>query len=269
MKNKDLIDFNQIDETGSPEKYVNFLDTASGVGAVKAIKQRSFKLLDTKPKHHILEVGCGTGDDARMIAEKIGPEGKVVAVDNSKEMINEAQKRHKEKGLPLEFVVGDTTALDFDSEIFDGCHFDRLLIHVPDPDKAVQEMVRVLKSGGRLVAFEPDLETFVVNSSDHKLTRKILNFWCDNFQNAFIARHLTSVFLDSGLMDIYAEPRAAIFDYNMSKELFIHGTLERAQEANVITEEEARRWVSNLEKAHEDGKYFCANMGFIVSGRKP
>ena len=267
-KPSDMTRFDRVDDTGSAEKFVRFLDTAFGFEAVKEIKRRTFDLLSPKPGQRILEVGCGTGEDARNLAARVTPEGRVIALDKSTEMIAEAKKRSEGKGVPLEFVVGDTTDLDFESESFDACRIERTLVHVPDPARAIRELVRVLRGGGRLVAFEPDLEAFVVDSAHRELTRRILRFWCDGFQSVWIARHLSTLFQESGLLDVYVEPHAVVFDFSFANQLLISGTLERATEAGVLTASEAGLWLADLERARDSGCFFCADMGFIVAGNK-
>jgi ubiquinone/menaquinone biosynthesis C-methylase UbiE len=267
-KPTDMTDFDRVDDSGNTEKFVHFLDTAFGFEGIKAMKRRTFELLAANPGQRILEAGCGTGEDARTLAAMVAPGGKVVALDKSKEMITEAEKRSAGANLPLEFVLGDTMDLDFDAESFDACRIERTLMHVPDPVRAVREMVRVLRTGGRLVASEPDVESFVVDSPHRELTSRILRFWCDSFQSAWIARHLPALFIECGLLQVYVEPGAIVWDFDFANQVLISGTLERAVEAGVVTSDEADLWLSHLESARDSGKFFCANMGFIVAGQK-
>lgn len=267
-KPPNMTEFDRVDDAGNTEKFVQFLDTAFGFEGIKALKRRTFELLAVRPGQRILEVGCGTGEDARSLGAMVAPGGEVVALDKSKEMIAEAEKRSAGASLPLEFVLGDTMSLDFDAESFDACRIERTLMHVPDPVGGVREMVRVLRTGGRLVASEPELENFVVDSPHRELTRRILRFWCDSFQSPWIARHLPALFQECGLLEVYVEPSAIVWDFDFANQVLISGTLERAVEAGVVTSAEADRWLSDLESARDNGKFFCANMGFIVAGRK-
>lgn len=264
----DIADFDRVDDSGSTEKFVRFLDTAFGFEGVRAMKRRTFELLAVNPGQRILEAGCGTGEDARTLGAMVTPGGKVVALDKSKEMIAEAEKRSAGADPPVEFVLGDVMDLDFDVESFDSCRIERTLMHLSDPVGAVREMVRVLRTGGQLVAFEPDLETFVVDSPHRELTRRILRFWCDSFRSAWVARHLPALFQACGLLQVYVEPRAIVWDFDFANQVLISGTLERAVEVGVVTSTEADLWLSHLENARDSGTFFCANMGFIVAGQK-
>ena len=186
--------FNQVDEAALPEQFIRFLDRLSELKDVKEGKQKTLDLLDLKPGLRILEVGCGTGEDARNFAQHISPGGVVVAIDKSYEMITEAKRRMQGEPLSIDFRVGEVTGLDFSSARFDRCHIERGLIHISDPIKTVQRMIELLKKDGLIVAFGGDLETSVIDSSEPDINRRILQFWCNSFSKpinwATIARHL-------------------------------------------------------------------------------
>ncbi|GKS57666.1 hypothetical protein YTPLAS18_11930 [Nitrospira sp.] len=260
--------FGKVDDATSPDRFIRFLDEASGLDSVQTAKQKSLALLKLEPGLRVLEVGCGTGDDTRRFAAHVLPHGEVVAIDKSLAMIDEAQQRVKGQHTNIEYKVGDVTSLAFDSNSFDRCHTERTLIHTSDAQRAVEEMVRVLRSHGLLVAFEGDLDTNVLDSSDTELTRKILRFWCDSFPNPHVGRRLPALFKRAGLQDIHIQPHTFIFDFNVTEQVLIAGTLERAVAAAVVTPDEAGRWVSDLKRVRDSGTFFFAGTGFLVSGRK-
>lgn len=268
MRRQDLMNFNRIDETENPGEFIAFLDTVSRNEGIMAMKRRTYELLAAKAGQRILEVGCGTGDDARQIANMLSPGGRLVAIDKSEALINEARRRSGGKNDSIDFIVGDATALGLEPATFDACRIERTLIHIPEPAAAMSEMVRVLHSGAMLVAYEPDLEAFVVDSRYRELTRRLLKFWFDQLQSGWVARHLPTLFKESGLTDISVEPRAMTYDFDVGGHS-LYGTLERAAEAGVATVDEMSNWFSDLERARDNGTFFCANMGYIVSGRKP
>jgi ubiquinone/menaquinone biosynthesis C-methylase UbiE len=268
MRREDLMNFNRIDETENPGEFIAFLDIASRNEGIMAMKRRTYELLDAREGQNILEVGCGTGDDARQIAEMISPGGTLVAIDKSEALIAEARRRSRRTNDSIDFVVGDATELDLESATFDACRIERTLIHIPEPATAMKEMLRVLRSGGKLVAYEPDLEAYVIDSSYRELSRRLLGFWYGQLKCGWIARHLPVLFRECGLAEIKIEPRAMIYDFELGGD-WLRGTLEGAVEAGVATVDEVSKWFADLERARDDGTFFCANMGYIVSGRKP
>lgn len=92
----------------------------------------------------LLEVGCGTGAFAARCAQELGCD--VVALDASPDMVAETQRRG------VNAVLGDVQALPFDDGTFDAAVAAWMLYHVPDRDRALGELVRVLRPGGRLIA---------------------------------------------------------------------------------------------------------------------
>jgi cyclopropane fatty-acyl-phospholipid synthase-like methyltransferase len=67
-----LFGFTNVDQTADPDYFIRFLDTASSQESFQGYKRRSFSLLEIKSGRHILELGGGTGDDARALAAMAG-----------------------------------------------------------------------------------------------------------------------------------------------------------------------------------------------------
>jgi ubiquinone/menaquinone biosynthesis C-methylase UbiE len=101
-------------------------------------------LLDPKLGERILDVGCGTGDLAAVIAARGAA---VVGLDASEEMLTAARAKHPH----LELVQGDAADFRFPAP-FDGVLSNAALHWVFDADGAVRSIARVLKAGGRFVA---------------------------------------------------------------------------------------------------------------------
>jgi SAM-dependent methyltransferase len=92
----------------------------------------------------LLEVGCGTGALAARCVVELRCE--VVALDSSEEMVAATRERG------IEAVVGDVQRLPFDDATFDAALAAWMLYHVPDRNRAIGELARVLRPDGRLVA---------------------------------------------------------------------------------------------------------------------
>lgn len=107
-----------------------------------------------EPGDRVLDVACGTGVIARLAAERVGPEGSVTAVDVSADMI-EVAKTPPSTGAPIEWLVGDATALQLPDDAYDVVLCQMGLMFMEDRQAAVAEMRRVLTPGGRLVVNTP------------------------------------------------------------------------------------------------------------------
>ena len=115
-----------VDRTADPQQYVNYLDQASGGKSTKLFKQHTFALMGAREGSHLLDVGCGTGEDVRAMAQLVGPGGRVVGVDSSQTMIAEARKRSDGSPVPVEFYAGNIYQLDFADNTFDASRADRV-----------------------------------------------------------------------------------------------------------------------------------------------
>ncbi len=110
-----------------------------------------------------LDVGCGTGYLARRLGRAVGPRGSVVGVDASEAMVDYA--RSVEPAPNVSFAVGLAEALEFEDDSFDVVTSSMMLHHLPEDlrGRAVSEMVRVLRPGGRLMVadFRPPRRSMV------------------------------------------------------------------------------------------------------------
>ncbi|HYZ76413.1 MAG TPA: class I SAM-dependent methyltransferase [Gaiellaceae bacterium] len=113
--------------------------------------QMAFEAVAEVSPLRVLEVGCGPGKLSARIRDEIGAE--VVAVDSSPRMVDLARARG------VDARVGDVQELEFRAGSFDCAVAAWMLYHVPDVERALAELARVLVPGGRLVA--------VTNAPDH------------------------------------------------------------------------------------------------------
>ena len=98
----------------------------------------------------VLDIAAGTGTSSAAVAAH---GAHVTAADFSEGMLSEGRKRHANNPL-IEFIHADATALPFADDSFDAATISYGLRNVNDPQKAISEMVRVVKPGGRIVIAE-------------------------------------------------------------------------------------------------------------------
>lgn len=115
-------------------------------GLQKIMKKSVLCKLKAKNPKKILDLCTGTGDMA-ILAEKMFPDSKIVAVDFSKSMLELARKRSSS----IEFLEVDCTNLPFSDKEFDLCIISFGLRNIPDIEKAISEISRVVSDDGILV----------------------------------------------------------------------------------------------------------------------
>jgi ubiquinone/menaquinone biosynthesis C-methylase UbiE len=116
-----------------------------------------FADIEFRPHARVAEIGCGPGPVARALASYRGV-GTVVGIDPSPIFLEKG--RELARGLSnLSFVEGDARALPLEDESFDVVVFHTTLCHIPGPELALAEALRVLGEGGLLVVFDGDYAT--------------------------------------------------------------------------------------------------------------
>lgn len=104
--------------------------------------------LDILPGETVLDVGTGTGVFAPYLLRKIGPQGKLVCLDEAEEMLQKA--REKNLAGNIEYVRADIASSQLESDIFDAVVCYSSFPHFSDKPLALKEIFRMLKPGGRL-----------------------------------------------------------------------------------------------------------------------
>jgi ubiquinone/menaquinone biosynthesis C-methylase UbiE len=131
MANEDVTLFTDVDRTGDPDFFIQFLDQGNAILDIQKSKSIILDGLRLREGLSVLDIGCGTGADVTEIARRVGSSGSVTGIDMSEAMIAEAQKRTAGSGLLVAFEVGNAMELRFKSGTFDGCRTERMLCTFP------------------------------------------------------------------------------------------------------------------------------------------
>jgi arsenite methyltransferase len=110
-----------------------------------------FSLGRLVPGERVLDLGSGAGTDSLVAAQMVGPEGSVVGIDMTPEMLEKARASAATMGISnVEFVEGEVERLPFADASFDVVISNGVIDLVPDKDAVFGELFRVLAPGGRL-----------------------------------------------------------------------------------------------------------------------
>ncbi len=124
------------------------------MGLHRAWKAYTVAAANLRDGDQVLDIAGGTGDLARAFARKVGPKGLVLHTDINEAMLRQGRDRLLDEGLVLPTLLCDAEALPFAADRFNLVSVAFGLRNMTHKDKALVEMNRVLKPGGRLLVLE-------------------------------------------------------------------------------------------------------------------
>ena len=260
--------FCDVDGTGYAGDFITYLDQAADhFGSLKVF---THSLLRARPGERILDVGCGCGDDLRKLATLVTPSGCAVGIDSSQSMIDEARQRHAGCELPLQFELGDAEHLRWHSDHFDACRADRVFQHLVDPERALNEMIRVLKPGGRVLVVDRDWGMVAVDASDVETTRVVLNRACAGIRNGWIGRGLCGLFKKAGVINAEVQTKSInINSFAVADTLLdLRFVLDHAVAEKLVSQDVAAKWLNDLLERDAASTFFATVTLYIACGRK-
>jgi demethylmenaquinone methyltransferase/2-methoxy-6-polyprenyl-1,4-benzoquinol methylase len=141
--------------TSVADKY-DVMNDLMSAGMHRLWKRYAIRTLSLRPGMRVLDLAAGTGDLTTLIYPQVMPGGHIDLVDINEAMLKRGQERLLDRGLlkGLTFTVASAEELPFPDN-----HFDRMIIsfglrNVTDKDRALQDMYRVLRPGGKAMVLE-------------------------------------------------------------------------------------------------------------------
>jgi len=132
----------------------DIMNDLMSMGLHRAWKAYTVMVANVKPGDKVLDIAGGTGDMAMAFADKVGPHGQVVHTDINLAMLRQGRERLIDKGVLLPTTVCDAEHLPFPDAAFDRVCVAFGLRNMTHKDRALTEMARVLKPGGKLLVLE-------------------------------------------------------------------------------------------------------------------
>ena len=264
--------WSEVDKADDPSFFIRFLD-ASRVRALafaRANPAVAFAHLALKPGMCILDCGCGTGDILAIMAKLTDP-GKAHGGDLSEAMVREARKRAETAGAAnLTFDVMDVQSLPFPDQSIDRVMATQLLIHVPDPRKAIHEMCRVTAPKGLVAVSDMDWDGLAVGCSNNALGRQFTRLFSDGIRNGVVVREYAGWLRAEGFLNIQTIPLPVVFDqWSFFKEWVIEPSVPEFISQGSMTQEDADEFLKDLEQRNDVGSFFAASTLYTVTGQRP
>ena len=156
--------FESVDETVKAKRVRGVFDSVASrydvmndlmsMGMHRAWKLYTLAVANLKPGDRVLDIAGGTGDMARLFAKKVGERGMVVHTDINEAMLRTGRERLIDEGMVLPTNLCDAEALPYKDGSFDLVCVAFGLRNMTHKDRALAEMNRVLRDGGRLLVLE-------------------------------------------------------------------------------------------------------------------
>ncbi len=218
----------------------------------------------------ILDIGCGSGMVTRDIAHLT--KGKVIAIDGSEEMIKVAKnvlKMYKN----VELRVGEAENLPFEDDMFDIVTCNLLLMWAKDSQKVVNEMARVTKKGGTVLAsLEPDYGGKLHWPENPKVdpifAGKAIRA---RGGDPHIGRKLRAIFVRAGLETKVGIGNTRIWSCQEDRAYYFHARdfyVKALREAG-LSQDEIDRWEYYYLKSLDEGVQLNFFPQFYAIGKKP
>ncbi len=233
-------------------------------------RARTFEVINPQSGEQIVDIGCGPGLLVHELAGAVGDKGRIVGADSSAPMIELAEKRCSQFSN-VAFVECDATDLDVDDASADVVTCIQVLLYIGDVEKALAEMHRILKPGGRAIIMETDWRSAVLNSNDEVLTEKIIEAWDKAVPSPRLPARLDPLLRRAGFTSVQAEAFPLLSTdctpdgYSMT---MMRQCAEAACEQGIITYSESQDWLEALARlGPENAYFFCVNR-FLFSAVK-
>jgi demethylmenaquinone methyltransferase/2-methoxy-6-polyprenyl-1,4-benzoquinol methylase len=156
--------FQTVDETQKASRVRGVFDLVASkydvmndlmsMGLHRAWKAYAVAVANLREGQRVLDIAGGTGDLARAFAKKVGVSGTVVHTDINEAMLRQGRDRLLDEGLVLPTLICDGETLPFAGGTFDLVSVAFGLRNMTHKDRALAEMNRVLRPGGRLLVLE-------------------------------------------------------------------------------------------------------------------
>jgi ubiquinone/menaquinone biosynthesis C-methylase UbiE len=170
-----------------------------------AQRARVLQLLAPGAGERILDIGVGPGLLALELARAVGPEGEVVGIDVSADMLAMASARLQGLGH-ARCVEGGAERLEFSDGAFDAAVSTQVYEYVADMPRALAELCRVLRPGGRALILDSDWRSVVWRSSDEARMARVLEVWDGHLVDPHLPARLGPMMRAAG----FAEPRVEV-----------------------------------------------------------
>lgn len=237
---------------------------------LQAVRQVSYRLMELEQGGDALDVGFGSSDDVLALSNQVGPEGSVIGLGFSETVVGDA--RRETRNFPnVNFITSDLQTLPFDDQTFDAVRVERAFAQVGDPQRALNEVCRVARSGARVVVVEPDFDMSGLTCEDAMVARSIKTIMAsEKSQSVTASRRLREMLIGAGLTDTVVQAWV-ITSTDVNESFGALGIDRLLDQPLILQSEDGRRvdrWRQSLANCYDSQRFNALLFGKIANGRR-
>jgi ubiquinone/menaquinone biosynthesis C-methylase UbiE len=221
---------------------------------------------DVQPGLTVVDYGCGPGGLTIELARRVGPDGRVLAVDINRAFLERTRELVEQAGLAervhTRLMEGDVIPVD-DAAV-DRVICKNVLEYVPDPETTIAEIFRIVRPGGVVHVSDSDWAGVVLEPLGERFAR-LMSAASIAFRTPLIARSLYGMFRGAGCEDIQVRILASA-DTSGGLRGVIANMASYARTSGRMDEAEINALLEDVDTALSDETYLAVLPQFLVTG---
>jgi ubiquinone/menaquinone biosynthesis C-methylase UbiE len=240
------------------------------------VEENLIDMLSPVSGERLLGVGIGDGSTLFRVARSMSGGGLVMGVDNSDKMLKVAEQSYREHSPNPRVVVmfrkGRVEELNRDIEskfqgTFSGVMMKRVLVHNGQAERAIGQLTRMVRAGGRVVVAEPDWFSLKFDHPDRVTTIQVQKLFESRTSSPTVGRSLRRTFRKVGLKSLVL--RAVPIIMTKPADIELEKNINEFVEEGLLEKRTAKTWLDASMKLAKEGAFLCTLTSYIVRGIRP
>ncbi|MGW7267014.1 methyltransferase domain-containing protein [Streptomyces sp. NPDC054842] len=250
-------------------RLVAALDSQDAADGVRRLRAWAHEAVSPRPGERALDVGCGTGSQTRALAAAVTADGDALGIEPNPGLRTVAEQRAAAAASTARFADGDACALPLADASVDVVWCERVLQHLAEPQRAVDEFARVLRPGGRVVLLDTDWATTILHPGDPATVAALTSGAIAAAAGPYAGRLLLGQLAAAGLVIDDRGSQALLQDHRTVTWPLIRMLAESAVRRELITGDQRDRLYADLTEAAERGALHMSVTMFGVAAHRP
>ena len=247
------------------------LDALYQIGDAVCRREIARTALAARRGERILDVGCGPGFFCAELLEEVGEDGWITGLDASRQMLGLASRRCSGH-VNVALQQAEATSLPVEDASFDAALCVQVLEYVSDYPKALAELHRAVRPGGRVLVWDTDWATVSWHSADPYRMQRFLAAWDEHLAHPSLPRALAPAMRSAGLDRVHVIAHtfaATAWDLDTFGVSLIPLIADFAPGRNGLGEADAKEWAAEQRKLGERGEFFFTYTQFCFTATRP